>query len=70
VTEGADKLVEAVRGVDAVVCVTGFRRSIDPFAPWKVCIGLISRNWQLVPSCPFLLFNLVIWDRNFESVLC
>lgn len=36
VTEGADKLVEAVRGVDAVVCATGFRRSFDPFAPWKV----------------------------------
>lgn len=38
VTEGADKLVEAVRGVDAVVCATGFRRSFDPFAPWKVCL--------------------------------
>jgi hypothetical protein len=37
VTEGADKLVEAVRGVDAVICATGFRRSFDPFAPWKVC---------------------------------
>ncbi|CAO2183140.1 unnamed protein product [Urochloa humidicola] len=36
VTEGADKLAEAVRGVDAVVCATGFRRSFDPFAPWKV----------------------------------
>ncbi|KAL6909684.1 hypothetical protein ACP4OV_001343 [Aristida adscensionis] len=36
VTEGADKLAEAVRGVDAVVCATGFRRSLDPFAPWKV----------------------------------
>ncbi|CAL4963620.1 unnamed protein product [Urochloa decumbens] len=36
VTEGADKLVEVVRGVDAVVCATGFRRSFDPFAPWKV----------------------------------
>ncbi|CAO1942846.1 unnamed protein product [Urochloa humidicola] len=35
VTEGADKLVEAVRGADAVVCATGFRRSFDPFAPWK-----------------------------------
>jgi hypothetical protein len=38
VTEGADKLVEAVRGVDAVICATGFRRSFDPFAPWKVCL--------------------------------
>ncbi|GJN34755.1 hypothetical protein PR202_gb23450 [Eleusine coracana subsp. coracana] len=36
VTEGAEKLVEAVRGMDAVVCATGFRRSFDPFAPWKV----------------------------------
>ncbi|KAG8075740.1 hypothetical protein GUJ93_ZPchr0006g43048 [Zizania palustris] len=36
VTEGVDKLVEAIRGVDAVVCATGFRRSFDPFAPWKV----------------------------------
>lgn len=41
VTEDADKLVEAVRGVDAVICATGFRRSFDPFAPWKVCVGLI-----------------------------
>ncbi|CAN6216589.1 unnamed protein product [Urochloa humidicola] len=36
VTEGADKLVETLRGADAVVCATGFRRSFDPFAPWKV----------------------------------
>nr|CAB3470533.1 unnamed protein product [Digitaria exilis] len=36
VTEDADMLVEAMRGVDAVICATGFRRSFDPFAPWKV----------------------------------
>ncbi|CAO1942847.1 unnamed protein product [Urochloa humidicola] len=46
VTEGADKLVEAVRGADAVVCATGFRRSFDPFAPWKDTLysGSISRD--------------------------
>jgi hypothetical protein len=37
VMEGTDKLVDAIRGADAVVCATGFRRSFDPFAPWKVC---------------------------------
>uniref|UniRef100_A0ACD5WWM1 Uncharacterized protein n=1 Tax=Avena sativa TaxID=4498 RepID=A0ACD5WWM1_AVESA len=48
VTEGADKLVEAVRGVDAVICATGFRRSFDPFAPWKVDnLGTVS----LVEAC-------------------
>ncbi|KAF7096522.1 hypothetical protein CFC21_098452 [Triticum aestivum] len=48
VTEGADKLVEAVRGVDAVVCATGFRRSFDPFAPWKVDnLGTVN----LVEAC-------------------
>ncbi|BAS97701.1 Os06g0360300, partial [Oryza sativa Japonica Group] len=36
VMEGTDKLVDAIRGADAVVCATGFRRSFDPFAPWKV----------------------------------
>ncbi|XP_062228839.1 uncharacterized protein At2g34460, chloroplastic isoform X2 [Phragmites australis] len=36
VTEGVDKLAEAMHGVDAVVCATGFRRSFDLFAPWKV----------------------------------
>ncbi|EEC80585.1 hypothetical protein OsI_22921 [Oryza sativa Indica Group] len=38
VMEGTDKLVDAIRGADAVVCATGFRRSFDPFAPWK-CDG-------------------------------
>ncbi|KAM0915881.1 hypothetical protein ACQ4PT_010539 [Festuca glaucescens] len=48
VTEGTDKLVEAVRGVDAVICATGFRRSFDPFAPWKVDnLGTVS----LVEAC-------------------
>ncbi|XP_052159401.1 uncharacterized protein At2g34460, chloroplastic [Oryza glaberrima] len=36
VMEGTDKLVDAIRGADAVVCATGFRRSFDPLAPWKV----------------------------------
>ncbi|XP_072959521.1 uncharacterized protein At2g34460, chloroplastic [Typha angustifolia] len=36
VTEGPDKLVEAIGDADAVVCATGFRRSWDLFAPWKV----------------------------------
>ncbi|CAM0910597.1 unnamed protein product [Alopecurus aequalis] len=48
VTDGAEKLVEAVRGVDAVICATGFRRSFDPFAPWKVDnLGTVS----LVEAC-------------------
>ncbi|KQJ84683.1 uncharacterized protein At2g34460, chloroplastic [Brachypodium distachyon] len=48
VTEGADKLVEAVRGADAVICATGFRRSFDPFAPWKVDnLGTVN----LVEAC-------------------
>ncbi|XP_066326961.1 uncharacterized protein At2g34460, chloroplastic-like isoform X2 [Miscanthus floridulus] len=49
VTEGVDKLVEAVRGVDAVVCATGFRRSFDPFAPWKITY-ILSNWWSKVSS--------------------
>ncbi|KAK1281387.1 hypothetical protein QJS04_geneDACA003152 [Acorus gramineus] len=36
VTEGAEKLVEAIGDAEAVVCATGYRRSLDLFAPWKV----------------------------------
>lgn len=36
VTEGADKLATAIGNVETVVCATGFRRSLDFFAPWKV----------------------------------
>lgn len=37
VTQGAEKLAQAIRGVDAVVVATGFRPSItDPLASWNV----------------------------------
>ncbi|MQL76933.1 hypothetical protein Taro_009344 [Colocasia esculenta] len=36
VTEGPEKLVEAIGDADAVICATGFRYSWDVFAPWKV----------------------------------
>ncbi|KAL9242644.1 hypothetical protein vseg_016627 [Gypsophila vaccaria] len=37
VTEGADKLAEAISDdSEAVICATGFQRSWDPLAPWKV----------------------------------
>ncbi|XP_077228834.1 NAD(P)-binding Rossmann-fold superfamily protein [Tasmannia lanceolata] len=36
VTEGPDKLVEAIGDAEVVICATGFRRSWDLFAPWKV----------------------------------
>lgn len=37
VTEGSNKLAEAIGDdSDAVVCATGFRRSWDLLAPWKV----------------------------------
>lgn len=37
VTEGPDKLAEAISDdSEAVICATGFRRSWDPTAPWKV----------------------------------
>ncbi|KAI5084037.1 hypothetical protein GOP47_0000206 [Adiantum capillus-veneris] len=36
VTEGAEKLAEAIGNVETVVCATGFRQSLDLFAPWKV----------------------------------
>lgn len=37
VTEGSTKLAEAIGDdSDAVVCATGFRRSWDLLAPWKV----------------------------------
>ncbi|XP_020088131.1 uncharacterized protein At2g34460, chloroplastic isoform X2 [Ananas comosus] len=48
VTEGADKLAQAIGGADAVVCATGFRRSWDLFAPWKVDnLGTVN----LVEAC-------------------
>lgn len=36
VTEGSDKLVEAIGDAEAVICATSFRYSWDVFAPWKV----------------------------------
>ncbi|KAH7351606.1 hypothetical protein KP509_19G005700 [Ceratopteris richardii] len=36
VTEGAEKLAAVIGNVESVVCATGFRRSLDFFAPWKV----------------------------------
>lgn len=37
VTEGSAKLADAISDdSDAVVCATGFRPSLDLFAPWKV----------------------------------
>ncbi|KAG6405037.1 hypothetical protein SASPL_132618 [Salvia splendens] len=37
VTEGSDKLAEAISDdSDAVICATGFRPSWDLFTPWKV----------------------------------
>lgn len=36
VTEGPEKLAEAIGDAEAVVCATGFRYSWDVFAPWKV----------------------------------
>ncbi|KAK6124087.1 hypothetical protein DH2020_042172 [Rehmannia glutinosa] len=37
VTEGSTKLAEAISDdSDAVICATGFRPSLDLFAPWKV----------------------------------
>ncbi|XP_031474687.1 uncharacterized protein At2g34460, chloroplastic [Nymphaea colorata] len=36
VTEGSEKLAEAIGDAEAVVCATGFRPSLDLFAPWKV----------------------------------
>ncbi|XP_020599517.1 uncharacterized protein At2g34460, chloroplastic [Phalaenopsis equestris] len=36
VTEGSEKLAEAIRDAEAVVCATGFQPSLNVFAPWKV----------------------------------
>jgi len=43
VTEGPDKLAEAINDdSEAVICATGFRRSWDPTAPWKVRLIYIA----------------------------
>ncbi|KAJ4980451.1 hypothetical protein NE237_031288 [Protea cynaroides] len=49
VTEGSDKLAEAIgNDAEAVICATGFRRSWDLLAPWKVDnLGTIN----LVEAC-------------------
>lgn len=36
VTEGSEKLAEAIGDAEAVVCATGFQPSFDVFSPWKV----------------------------------
>lgn len=37
VTEGSEKLAEAISDdSEAVICATGFQRTWDPLAPWKV----------------------------------
>lgn len=49
VTEGSDKLAEAISDdSEAVICATGFRRSWDPLAPWKVDY---SGTVNLVEAC-------------------
>lgn len=40
VTEGSVKLAEAIGDdSDAVICATGFQRSWDLLAPWKVSLS-------------------------------
>ncbi|KAJ7547878.1 hypothetical protein O6H91_08G107900 [Diphasiastrum complanatum] len=36
VTEDPDRLARAIGNVDAIICATGYRRSFDLLAPWKV----------------------------------
>lgn len=37
VTEGSARLADAIgNDSDAVICATGYRRSLDLLAPWKV----------------------------------
>ncbi|RWR96179.1 putative dehydrogenase [Cinnamomum micranthum f. kanehirae] len=43
VTEGSEKLVEAIGDAEAVICATGFRFSWDLFAPWKE----VRPSWML-----------------------
>lgn len=40
VTEGSEKLTEAIGDAEAVICATGFRYSGDIFAPWKVSASI------------------------------
>ena len=40
VTEGAEKLALAIGNVETVICATGYNRSLDLFAPWKVIFVL------------------------------
>ncbi|KAE9462041.1 hypothetical protein C3L33_06079, partial [Rhododendron williamsianum] len=49
VTEGSTKLAEAIGGdTDAVICATGFRRSLNLLTPWKVDnLGTVN----LVEAC-------------------
>lgn len=45
VTEGSTKLAEAIGGdTDAVICATGFRRSLNLLTPWKVSLCTVAVN--------------------------
>lgn len=54
-TEGSEKLAEAIGDAEAVICATGFRYSWDIFAPWKVsstgccCFDVFLQVGQLLP---------------------
>ncbi|KAF9672551.1 hypothetical protein SADUNF_Sadunf11G0054000 [Salix dunnii] len=48
VTEGSDKLVQAIGDSEAVICATGFRPGWNLFTPWKVeNLGTVN----LVEAC-------------------
>lgn len=48
VEEGPEKLSEALYDSEVVICATGFRSSMDLFAPWKVDnLGTVN----LVEAC-------------------
>lgn len=54
-TEGSEKLAEAIGDAEAVICATGFRYSWDIFAPWKVsstsccCFDVFLQVGELLP---------------------
>lgn len=64
VTEGSDKLAEAIGDdSEAVVCATGFRPGWDLFAPWKVtgfCSSLVDLCACFYIYCIVLIAHIML----------
>lgn len=69
VTEGSEKLVEAIGDAEAVICATGFRYSWDLFAPWKVLLLCLFSSFLFFSSLAIMNWLVSATDTLLWIVL-